>query len=418
MTKVVDVFQDETAERAVLSAMLLDNGVIQSVMDSLEPEDFFYVRNQLVFRAIKGLHQVKTPADLVTVVENMRMTGNLDQAGGSGYVAGLLGEVTTAANVGSHVGVVKSRSTSRRLMKLQNRFKENIESGMSGPEVVAQLTAELEGVATRTGTSDPEHIGDSLHELFVGKKPNIPIGLEPLQNLKVVPGNVCVIGARPGAGKTAFLGTLALYAAKNDWDCLFLSLEMPSSQIRQRLMAANSSIDLSVIQNAEDPKLVQASYDLRVLPIWIMDASLRLDMEAIASTVRKFVASRPGRNTVVFIDYLQLITSRAKYDKRYELLGHICRELKRLALAVNVPLVVAAQLSRAAENRGKDAKPQLSDLRESGEIEQTADQVLLIHREPDRAMVRVAKYRMGPVWTAELRFVGERCYFDDFGGWR
>jgi replicative DNA helicase len=107
-----------------------------------------------------------------------------------------------------------------------------------------------------------------------------------------------------------------------------------------------------------------------------------------------------------------------KHDKRYELIGHVCRELKRLAMAAKVPMVVAAQLSRNAENRGKDSKPQLSDLRESGEIEQTADQVLLLHRETDRTLLRVAKYRMGPMFTADLRFVGERCYFDDYGGWR
>lgn len=411
------MFNDETAERSVLSAMLLDNAVIQTVMDRLMQDDFFYVRNQLVYQSIIGLHRVKAPADLVTVVENLRMSGNLEQAGGIAYISSLPGEVATAANVSHHAGVVKARSNSRRLMKAQGRFKTNIESGMQGPEAVASLLGELEGITTSTNR-DPEHIGDSLGELFVGKKPHVPIGLEPLQNLKIVPGNVCVVGARPGAGKTALLGTLALYAAKTDWDCLFLSLEMPSAQIRQRLMAANSSIDLAVIQEANDPRLVSAARDLQAMNIWIMDATLRLDIETISSVVRKFVSSRPGRNTVVFIDYLQLITSNAKYEKRYELLGHVCRELKRLALSVNVPLVVAAQLSRAAENRGKDAKPQLSDLRESGEIEQTADQVLLVHREPDRAMVRVAKYRMGPVFTAELRFVGERCYFDDFGGWR
>ena len=412
------MFHDENAERSVLSAMLLDNAVIQQAIDALVLGDFWSNRNQLVFETIRSLYITKVPADLLTVVENLRSTNRLKEAGDVEYIAGLVQEPVVSKNIGFHIEIVKARSMARNLKNVQERFRENLNNGLPAQDDISSLHRDLEGIGDRLSVREPEHIGQSLGELFVGKRPHVPIGLEPLMNLKILPGNVCVVGARPGAGKTALLGTLALYAARMDWDCLFLSLEMPSMQIRQRLMSANSQIDLSVVQDAKEPKLVKAAQELQQLNIWIEDATLRLDMETISTTVRKFVTNRPGRNVVVFIDYLQLITSRAKYEKRYELLGHICRELKRLALSVNVPLVVAAQLSRAAENRGKDAKPQLSDLRESGEIEQTADQVLLVHREPDRAMVRVAKYRMGPVFTAELRFVGERCCFDDFGGWR
>lgn len=410
--------KDLDAERSVLAAMMLEPEAAQSALDSLSVNDFWSDSNKAVFKAISAMHHAGIAVDLVTLSDMLRKSGDLEAIGGASYLMHLMDAAVTAKNVGQHVGIVREKSTVRMLETAAIRMSRQLKSGAQCDEVIAAIKADLEAAGSRVKGREPEHIGESLAELFTGKKDHIPFGLEPLERLKVVPGNLCVVGARPGSGKTAMLGTIALNAARRGWECLFLSLEMPSVQIRQRMIAADAGIDLPTVEAAEDPKVLTGAKNLAALPIWIEDASLRLDVETISRLVRRFVADRPGRNTFVVVDYLQLIGSKMKHDKRYELIGHVCRELKRLAMAAKVPMVVAAQLSRNAENRGKDSKPQLSDLRESGEIEQTADQVLLLHREADRTLVRVAKYRMGPMFTADLRFVGERCYFDDYGGWR
>ena len=287
------------------------------------------------------------------------------------------------------------------------------------PDTVAPLVERLVE-ATRPEVGDEvESIGDNAHELFLGNdKATVPTGLVGLSDLKIVAGNLTVLAARPGYGKTALLGTMTLAAARGGWRCLFLSLEMPAKQIRQRLLAGYSGIPLSSITNPQDTSMVAPLNEMGQLPIGIRDAVAgdTLTVERIAAIAHAYRLKFPQDRLAVFVDYLQLVRTRDRHERRHELLGHVCRELKAIALREGVPMIVAAQVGRGVEQRGKEAKPQLSDLRESGEIENTADQVLLVHRDSmmdNRALIAVAKYRMGAPFVTEAHFDGEVCLFRD-----
>jgi replicative DNA helicase len=293
-----------------------------------------------------------------------------------------------------------------------------LDEGETPEGVAAKVAAISEHTHPPIG-NEVENIGDNMHELFLSNdKDALPLGMNCLDALKVVPGNLTVLAARPGFGKTALLGTFTLAAANNGWRVLFFSLEMPGKQIRQRLLAGNSSIPMSSILHPEGTELLDSVRTLSELPIGVRDAVAgdTLTVERIAATVRAYRKRYPDDILAVMVDYIQLVKCRDKYDIRHQMLGHVCRELKATALREKVPMVVAAQIGRGVENRGKEAKPQLSDLRESGEIENTADQVVLVHRESilsDTALLAVAKYRMGAPFVAEALFDGPCCVFRD-----
>lgn len=293
-----------------------------------------------------------------------------------------------------------------------------LDEGDTPEGVAGNLTALVEH--TNPPVADEvQNIGDNMHELFLkDDRDALPTGLDCLHELKVVAGNLTVVAARPGFGKTAMLGTWALAAANSGWRVLFFSLEMPGKQIRQRLLSGNAGIPMPSVLHPVGTELVEHVRTLSELPIGIRDAVAgdTLTVERIAATVRAYRRKYPDDKLVVMVDYLQLVKCRDRYDLRHQLLGHVCRELKAVALREKVPMVVAAQIGRGVEQRGKEAKPQLSDLRESGEIENTADQVILLHRESilsNTALLAVAKYRMGAPFTAEAVFDGPCCVFRD-----
>ena len=315
----------------------------------------------------------------------------------------------TDKGFGIYLDALKRERTRSEIMRESMHIVASIESG---EETSASRLVEL---MTPPPSFEPEHISDRFHELFTaGGAPHVPLGLDSLEPLHVTAGDFCVFAARPGAGKTSMLGTLALAAAKGDWRVLFLTLEMPALNIRQRLVSAISGVPLPEVLNPKDSKLAQHESILKDLNLWILDGSTaKLDVEGIVSQVAMFA----GPQAVVIVDYLQLVRTRQRIERRHELLGHVCRELKQVALRAKVPIIAAAQLSRAVEQRGANSRPTLSDLRESGEIENTADQVVLMHRLPDKTTLGVAKYRMGPLFVEDVKFIGEQCLFRDFGDW-
>lgn len=304
-----------------------------------------------------------------------------------------------------------------RLRRTALQVAERLGEGDT-PEQVSPLVAQMSELTRPRVADEVQAIGDNLHELFTGNDVDaMPTGLESLADLRIVPGNLTVLAARPGGGKTAMLGTIALASARAGWRCLFFSLEMPGKQIRQRLLSGFARVPLSEVINPQDTSLVPVAQEMAKLPIGLRDAVAgeTLTVERIANTVRAYRARYPDERIAVFVDYLQLVKSRDRHDKRHELIGHVCRELKACALRERVPMITGAQVGRGAEQRGKDARPQLSDLRESGDIENTADQVVLMHREMgDRgAAVAVAKNRMGKPFACEVDFLGEFCLFSD-----
>lgn len=285
------------------------------------------------------------------------------------------------------------------------------------PDQVAGALSDLVAFTRPEAAAEVEPIGANVHELFLGTDSEaVPLGIRAIEPLKVVAGELCVLAARPGVGKSALLGTVALAAARAEWNVLLLSLEMPARQIRQRLLSGLTGVPLPRIMRPEGTELVPLVPQLAALPIGIRDAvgGDTLTVERIGAIVRGYRRRVEG-NLVVLVDYLQLIRSRDRFERRHELIGHVCRELKAVALRESVPLIVAAQLNRLVEQRGKDARPVMSDLAESGDIEKNADQIVFVHRAIGESATHlgVAKYRMGACFGADVEYLGERCLFVD-----
>lgn len=401
-------------------------GVLGSLMAGLEPSlpvepaDLVKPSHKAILRACDALKRSGEPPDPVLVLDWLKRAGEPDGL--------FVHDLGLAA--GSGLASVKTLDAYVKRLKADRRGRE-LRAGATAilqanprlaPDDMQEAVARINAAAKAADSSrGPTHVSHGLDRLFTqGVQPAVPLGVEALREMDINPGHLCVVGARPGVGKTAFLGTAALAAAREGWEVLFLSLEMPSLEIQQRLASAVGGIPLGEVKRADNPALIGAVQALGALPIWVEDGHeeprISLDLEGIAALVKLFSATS-GARRVVLVDYLQFVRTRARFERRHELVGHVCRELKRLAVDSGVALIVAAQLSRNVEQRGKDAKPQMADLSESSDIEKNADKILFIHRqEGEPVLLRVAKNRQGPCWTVEAQYRGELCQFTDVGG--
>jgi len=416
---------DHDAERSVLAAMMLDPAALSGAAGMLERSDFDLEACGKVFAALVHLHAHDAPADLVTLSAALRESGHLEAVGGPEALSRVLESASTAANWRYHAGILKRHRRARDVRRGALALAEGV--GLSAsPEAIQEAARRLADAARpHDAGRGPSHVSVGLSALFTnGRQPAVPFGLECLAALDLNPSHLAVVAARPGQGKTAFLGGVALAAAKAGWDVLFISLEMPALEIQQRLIAGLGSIPLGIVKECSDTMMVKVANELSALPVWVEDGNeeprLTLDLEGIGALVGMFSeVDRGDKPRLVLVDYLQYVHTRKRYERRHEAVGHVCRELKRFAKDHAVPMLVAAQLNRSVEQRGKDARPQMSDLAESSDIEKNADKILFIHREEPtgQAFVKVAKNRQGACWTSELRYIGELCRFDDLVPW-
>ena len=322
----------------------------------------------------------------------------------------IVGATFAQENIDHYLAAIRDTAWLRASKAALSRLAEGISDTTPKDEVRSQLGAILEASEAYGAKSlrDNEAV---TPELFTrAESLRVPLGLTCFDSLRVEPGDMLVIAARPGIGKTAMLGTLTLAAARAGWNVLFFTLEMPTMQIAQRLMSGFSRIPLGMVRDGT-PDMVRHADAFSKLPVHYEDAA-SLTVEAVDASVGSFIRHHKG-NTVVVIDYLQLLRSTARHERRHEMVGHICREMKAIAKRHKVPVITAAQLSRNAE--GERRRPQLSDLRESGDIEQTADQVVLMHRDDSTSTtdLRIAKYRNGETATLHAHFNGPICQFED-----
>jgi len=426
---------DILAEQSALGGMLLSKDAVADVIETLRAADFYIPKHELIFEAILTLYSHGEPTDVVAVTDELIKTGELQRAGGADYLHTLTSIVPTAANAGYYAGIVSERALLRRLVEAGTRI---VQMGYSGQgeavELVNSAQAEIYSV---TGAETAEDyvpltiaVDAAVDEIEAargrdGQMTGIPTGFKPLDDLTngLHGGQMIVVAARPAMGKSTLALDFARSAAiKHNMPTIFFSLEMGRSEIAMRLLSAEGAIPLQNMRkgtlDSRDWTTVAATRGrINDAPLYI-DDSPNMTLVEIRAKCRR-LKQRAGRKMVI-IDYLQLMTSGKRVESRQQEDSEFSRALKLLAKELQVPVVALSQLNRGSEQR-QDKKPQVSDLRESGSIEQDADMVMLLHREsvydkdsrPGEADLIVAKHRNGPTATIEIAFQGHFSRFAD-----
>lgn len=407
---------DVAAEQAVLGSMLLSPPVLEAVAEILTVGDFYRPGHGLLFAHLTAAYSAGLPTDALTIADALRSAGDLQRAGGGGYLHDLIASVPTAANATWYARTVADLARRRRLADAAVRiasFAADPERSLDAAVDAAQ--AELHAATQTRRSGDPASLGDVLDAALErafdpdARQRGVSTGLGILDDAigGLTPGQLIVVGGRPGAGKSVLVCDMARAAAMwHDVPTLVFSLEMSRAEVGARILAAVCEINLKHIlhgnlRSDQAQHLRSRAEDLRSSPLTV-DDSPQLDIGAIRATARR-QAQRKGLGLVI-VDYLQLIGTTSRRDNRVQEVAELSTGLKALARELQVPVVAAAQLNRASEIRS-DKRPQLSDLRESGQIEADADVVILLHR-PDQNDPRseraglvdliLAKNRHGP----------------------
>ncbi|MEW6367998.1 MAG: replicative DNA helicase [Acidobacteriota bacterium] len=429
--------QNLDAEKSVLGALILDNSHFSTVVEILTPDDFLLDAHQRIFRAIIGMLDRNQPVDLVTLAEELRKERSLDRVGSATYLAGLLDGIPKVINAVHYARLVKEKSVMRSLMQVGQRMRDGAAQGdRTAEELVEESVSTLFQISEGRAASGFLSLGDIMHStygdvesLYAHEKSvsGIRTGYEKLDEitLGLHRANLIVIAARPSVGKTAFCLNVAEHSAINDRKTVAIfSLEMSRGELALRLLCANAQVDLrrlrrEAIEETDMARLSMAFAALADAPIFI-DDSPTITVTEMRARSRRLKMER-GLDLLI-IDYLQLVSVRGRYDNRNQEVSAITRSLKALAKELDIPLVCVSQLSRAPESR-KDHRPQLSDLRESGAIEQDADLVCFLYKpeEKERAdegviELMVSKNRNGPAGQpVDLVFIPQFTKFVSYG---
>ena len=427
---------DLAAEQCVLGGMLMSKDAISDVMEVIRPADHYRPAHQLVHEAILELYGRGEPADPVTVSDLLAKRGELARVGGGAYLHTLIASVPTAANAGYYARIVRERAILRRLVEVGTRI---VQLGYAGDgdadELVDRAQAEIYGVTERRVTEDflplSEIMPGALDEIEAigsrgGVMTGVPTGFADLDALTngLHAGQMVVIAARPAIGKSTLALDLARAAAvKHRMAAVLFSLEMSRNEITMRLLSAEARVPLHAMRTGqmgeEDwTRLARRMSEVVDAPLFI-DDSPNMSMMEIRSKCRRLKQRHDLR--MVIVDYLQLMSSPRRVENRQQEVSEMSRSLKLLAKEIDVPVVAISQLNRGPEQRN-DKRPLLSDLRESGSIEQDSDVVILLHREDayERESPRageadfiVAKHRNGPTTTVTVTFQGHYSRFVD-----
>jgi replicative DNA helicase len=427
---------DVGAEQCVLGGMLISKDAISDVMEVIRPQDHYRPAHQLVHEAILELYGRGEPADAVTVSDLLSKRGELGRVGGGAYLHTLIASVPTAANAGYYARIVRERAILRRLVEAGTRI---VQLGYAGDgdadELVDRAEAEIYGVTERRVSDDylplAEIMPAALDEIEAigsrgGVMTGVPTGFADLDSLTngLHPGQMIVIAARPAIGKSTLALDLARAATvKHALPTVIFSLEMSRNEITMRLLSAEARVPLHAMrtgQMGEDDwaRLARRMSEVVDAPLYI-DDSPNMSMMEIRAKCRRLKQRQNLR--LVIIDYLQLMSSPRRVENRQQEVSEMSRSLKLLAKELDVPVVAISQLNRGPEQRN-DKRPLLSDLRESGSIEQDSDVVILLHREDayerespraGEADLIVAKHRNGPTTTVTVAFQGHYSRFVD-----
>ena len=423
--------QSLEAETSVLGAVLLAEAALDAVLLDvrLKAEDFYRERHRLIFRAMIRLKDRSEPVDALTVSEELEGSSELEEAGGRAYVHSLPTTVPAAGNVRHYAKIVRDHALMRNLLTTTREIQEEVTARRGDArDLMEQAERKLFHIAHDDRTGDFRAIRDildtELDKLEMLSRKGIaltgtPTGFKDLDELTggLQPGNLIVLAARPSMGKSALVTNIAENAAVDHGRPVALfSLEMSETELAQRFIASQARLSSDELRKGRVkqerwPKVVQASQRLAAAPLWVDDSS-DIGLLELRAKARR-LHSRHGLGLVI-VDYLQLLRPEAGVESRVEQVGQMSRGLKILARELGIPVIAVSQLSRAVESR-PDKVPLLSDLRESGQIEQDADLVMFIYRDeyykkdeserPGEADIIVAKHRNGPVGKVTLTFL-------------
>ena len=433
------------AEASVLGGLLLDNNSWDKVADLLVEADFYRYENRLVFASISSLVNVSRPADVITVFEQMQSQGKADEIGGLGYLNSLAQYVPSSANIRRYAEIVRERSILRKLVSVSDEIATSALNTNGRPVTLVLDEAEQkifsigeEGSRMRQGFQSMDKLVlqllDRVEEMSLN--PNditgVPTGFYDLDRMTsgMQAGDLIVLAARPSMGKTALAINIAEHVAlKEDLPVAVFSMEMGASQLAIRIVGSIGRIDQGRLRTGkliddEWPRLSEAIEKLKAVSLSI-DETPGLNTSELRASARRLARSC-GKLGLVVVDYLQLMSGSGGGDgeNRATELGEISRGLKMLAKELQCPVIALSQLNRGVEQR-TDKRPMMSDLRESGAIEQDADVIMFIYRddyynkdskEPNVAEIIIAKQRNGPTGTVKLTFLKPITKFESYSG--
>ncbi|SUY48525.1 replicative DNA helicase [Clostridium putrefaciens] len=425
--------QNTEAEQSVLGSMIIDKTSIAQAVEVLRSEDFYRDAHKVIFQAILELYQKDAPVDMITLIEHLRSIEKLENSGGITYIAQISNSVPSTANLQSYIKIVEDKSMLRKLIRSSTEIIENSYNKQDNVEEVLDFAEKkIFDIAEKRTTSDFESISSVLERGFLeierlfnnkGDITGVPTGFPELDSKTsgFQSGDMVLVAARPSMGKTTFALNIAQYASlRANKSVVIFSLEMSKEQLGYKLLCAEANVDMLKLRtgNLEDQdweNIARASGPLAASKIYIDDTPGITVME-MRSKCRR-IKIEHGIDMIV-IDYLQLMAGSGSESRQQEV-SEISRSIKALAKEMKCPIIALSQLSRAPEQRA-DHRPMLSDLRESGSIEQDADIVMFLYRdeyynketeEKNIAECIISKQRNGPVGTVKLAWLGQYSKF-------
>ena len=424
------------AEEAVLGAVLINPEAYYDVAQFLQFDDFYIHRHKWIWQAFNRLHEKRVPVDFLTVTEELDQMNQLAEIGGPAYITSLISNVPTSLHAEAYGKIVEETAIRRRMLTAANDIaKLAYQEENSVDTVMDEAEKAIFGVSERRMTRDLQSIQQVLSdyydriEMLAGRDEElygVPTGFIDLDRLLagLQPSDFIIIAGRPGMGKTSFMLSVVKNAAQSyKKHVAIFSLEMSNEQLVQRLLSQETGINsqrlrTGKLEDNEWPVFTHAIEVLNDTHVFLDDTPALTPLQLRTKARRLHLEYQLD---LIVVDYLQLMTTGARNENRVQEVSNISRNLKVLARELNVPVLAAAQLSRAVEQRA-DKEPQLSDLRESGSLEQDADIVMFIHRpemyEKDTlraniAQIKIAKHRNGPVGTIELVFRNNLAKFEN-----
>jgi replicative DNA helicase len=416
--------QDLDAERAVLGAMILSQDAIAIAVEVLRPGDFYRPAHQALYECILDLYGRGEPVDAITLGDELTRVGTLARVGGLPYLHTLIATVPTVGNVAYYAQIVAEKAILRRIVEAGVRAIQYAQTGEGETqEIVDRVQAEMHAATETIARQDYVFVGDLADDMLCEfndrldrqDPPGLPTGLYDLDDVTggLRGGQMIVVAARPGGGKSTLgLDFARSCSIKHGMTSAIFSLEMSRSEIMERLFSAEAKVPIETLRNGtfdDDAmmRMARAAERINTAPL-VIDDSANLTMSEIRAKARRLKQTHDLK--LIIVDYLQLMTSGKRVESRQQEVSEISRQAKLLAKELDVPVVAISQLNRAVEDRA-DKRPMMSDLRESGAIEQDADMIMLLYRgdlydehaNPGEVELHLAKHRGGPTRTFNIR---------------